>query len=94
MSPSGVPYSDDQICQKGKCSHKIPGFDLENIRTQMFFCNVSNTIDKNDKALCGAPSPLILTGNNSALLSKSLKIFREPIKVVVVDNTTTTSPPS
>ena len=45
----------------------------------MLFCNVSNTITKNDKALCGAPAPLILAAaTNSSVVRKSLKIFREP----------------
>jgi hypothetical protein len=49
----------------------------------MLFCNVSNTIAKNDKALCGAPAPLILAGgSNSSVMRMSLKIFREPPAVI------------
>jgi hypothetical protein len=63
----------------------------------MLFCNVSNTIAKNDKALCGAPSPLILTGgSNSSVVRKSLKIFREPPAVInnnVTTNVDPTQPP-
>lgn len=63
----------------------------------MLFCNVSNTITKNDKALCGAPAPLILAAaTNSSVVRKSLKIFREPPAVVnnnVTTNIDPTQPP-
>ena len=59
----------------------------------MLFCNVSNTIVKNDKALCGAPAPLILTGgSNSSVVRKSLKFFREPFPISNNNVTTNVDP--
>jgi hypothetical protein len=48
---------------------------------------------KNDKALCGAPAPLMLTGgSNSSLVRKSLKFFREPSAVSNNNVTTNVDP--